>query len=226
MIISVNKLDNYTSDTGKREIKKTLGKEEFMRLLVTQMQFQDPLKPMENTEFTAQLAQFSSLDQLSGINEGVKSFSDAQSGMNRGQAVNFINKEVKASGNKVYAGGGAAPSVIGYSLDKDVSGVTVNIYDREGKDVRTLEIDPQEAGVHRVEWDGKNNLGETVSQGEYTFSVMAKDAEGKSFDALTNIAGVVTGVSFEAGISYLLVSGIKVPLDHVTEVKALNNNTI
>ena len=220
MITSVNKLDTYTTDTGKREIKKTLGKEEFMRLLVTQMQFQDPLKPMENTEFTTQLAQFSSLDQLSGINEGVKSFSDAQSGMNRGQAVNFIGKEVKAAGNKVYTGGGASPS-IGYSLDKDVSGVTVNIYDQEGKDVRTLSIDPQGAGVHTVEWDGKNNLGETVSQGEYIFSVTAMDAEGKSFDALTTIAGVVTGVSFEGGTSYLLVSGIRVPLDHVTEVKAL-----
>jgi len=221
MIPSINKLDTYTTDTGKREIKKSLGKEEFLRLLVTQMQFQDPLKPMENTEFTAQLAQFSSLDQLSGINEGVKAFSDAQDGMNRGQAVNFIGKEVKASGNKVYAGGGASPSVIGYSLNKDVSGITVNIYDQEGKDVRTIEIDPQGAGVHSVEWDGKNNLGETVSQGEYTFSVTAKDAEGKSFDTLTNIAGVVTGVSFEAGTSYLLVSGIRVPLDHVTEVNAL-----
>src|SRR3972149_8366912 len=152
MIPSINKLDTYTTDTGKREIKKSLGKEEFLRLLVTQMQFKDPLKPMENTEFTAQLAQFSSLDQLSGINEGVKSFSDAQSGMNRGQAVNFINKEVKASGNKVYAGGGAAPSLIGYSLGKDVSGITINIYDKEGKDVRTLVMAPQEAGGTRVQW--------------------------------------------------------------------------
>ena len=221
MITSVNKLDTYTTDTGKREIKKTLGKEEFMRLLVTQMQFQDPLKPMENTEFTAQLAQFSSLDQLSGINEGVKAFSDAQDGMNRGQAVNFIGKEVKASGNKGYAGGGASPSGIGYSLNKDVSGITVNIYDQEGKGIRTIEFGPQGAGVHTVEWDGKDNLGAPVSQGEYTFSVTAKDAEGKNFDALTNIAGVVTGVSFEAGTSYLLVSGIRVPLDHVTEVNAL-----
>lgn len=221
MIPSINKLDTYTTDTGKREIKKSLGKEEFLRLLVTQMQFQDPLKPMEHTEFTAQLAQFSSLDQLFAINDGVKSFSDAQGGMNRVQAVNFIGKEVKASGNKIYAGGGVSPSVIGYSLNKEVSGITVNIYDQEGSNVRTIKIDPQGAGVHTVEWDGKNNLGEGVSQGEYTFSVTAKDAEGKSFDALTNVAGVVTGVTFEAGTSYLLVSGIRVPLDHVTEVNAL-----
>lgn len=224
MISSINKLDTYTTDTEKREIKKTLGEEDFLRLLVTQMQFQDPLKPMEHTEFTTQLAQFSSLDQLFAINNGLKGLSDIQDGINNMQSVNFIGKEVTASGNKVYMGKDIPSTKIGYYLNRDVSGITVRIFDQDGKAVRTIEIGPQDAGDHTVVWDGRDNLGGILSPGEYIFSVIAEDIEGKEMEVLTNITGTVTGISFEESIPYLMVGGILVPVAYVTEVKEIQNN--
>lgn len=216
---SISKLDNYTTDTQKREIKKSLGKEDFLRLLVTQMQFQDPMKPMEHTEFTAQLAQFSSLDQLFSINDGLKALSDTQGGLNRFQAVNFIGKEVKASGNKIYMGKDAASTMLGYSLNEEASGVAIHIFDRNGTGIRTIELGPQDAGTHTMVWDGRDSTGDLVSSGEYTFSVSAKDFEGRPSEAMTDVIGTVTGVSFEGIVPYLLVGGIRIPASHISEVK-------
>lgn len=219
MITGVSKLDSYPTDTGKKEVKKVLGKDDFLRLLVTQMQFQNPLEPMEHTEFTAQLAQFSSLDQLFAINDGLKVLSETQNGINRMQSVNFMGKEVKASGNKVYMEKDKPSTTIGYYLNKDVAGITVHVYDKDGKGIRTIEIGPQNVGSQRVVWDGRDNSGNVVSPGEYTFSVVAEDLEGKKSEVLTNIIGIVTGISFEESIPYLMVGGIRVPVTHVTEVK-------
>ncbi|MBI5755571.1 MAG: flagellar hook capping protein [Nitrospirae bacterium] len=219
MIYSVNKLDTYTNDGEKKVVKKTLGKDDFLRLLVTQMQFQDPLKPMEQTEFTAQLAQFSSLDQLFGINDRLTTLTDTEGNFNNMQSVNFIGKEVKASGNKVYIGEGAPSATIGYSLNNDVSEVTIRIFGKDGKGVRTIEIGPQTAGSHNAAWDGRDEKGGMMAPGEYTFSVDAKDTLGKELKVLTNVVGVVTGVSFEDGAPYLMVNGIRVPVMHITEVR-------
>lgn len=224
MIDSINKLDTYTTDSGKKEIKKSLGKDDFLRLLVTQMQFQDPLNPMENTEFTSQLAQFSSLDQLFAINDGLEALSDTQGGINRTESVNFIGKEVEASGNKVYMGGDTHSTPVGYYLNKDVSGITIHIFDKEGRGIRTIELGPQGAGDHSAVWDGRDNPGDAVAPGEYTFAVTARDLEGKESDVLTNIIGVVTGVSFEENVPYLMVGGIRVPVEHITEVKEVTGS--
>ncbi|MBW1702547.1 MAG: flagellar hook assembly protein FlgD, partial [Deltaproteobacteria bacterium] len=80
----------------------TLGKDAFLNLLVTQLRHQDPLSPMESTQFTAQLAQFSSLEQLSSVNENLGILRIYQASINNSQAVGFIGKTVKASGDSVY----------------------------------------------------------------------------------------------------------------------------
>ncbi|MBI5194322.1 MAG: hypothetical protein HZA08_12905 [Nitrospirae bacterium] len=218
MITSVNKFDTYSTDTTKREAKKALGKDDFMKLLVTQMQFQDPLKPMEHTEFTAQLAQFSSLDQLFSINDGMKKLSE-KGGANSVQAVDFIGKEVKASGNKVYIGKDKSSVVIGYNLSDDVSNIKVNITDKDGNIVRTIKAGPQDAGGHNIDWDGRNNSGNMVSSGEYGFSISAVDINGKESEVPTNISGIVTGVSFENNVPYLQVGETRIMVTDVNEVK-------
>lgn len=223
MISTVNKLDAYTTDTQTKEIKKTLGKDDFLRLLVMQMRFQDPLKPMENTEFTAQLAQFSSLDKLSSISDGISSLSDSQGRVNNVQSVSYIGKEVKASGNKVYLGEDTHSAVIGYTLSKDMSEVTGHIFDMDGKEIRTISIGQQGAGAQSAVWDGRNNSGDPVSSGAYIFSVTAKDIEGKESDALTNVDGIVTSISFRNGSPYLMVGGIGVPASNIIEVKEVGS---
>ncbi|MDD5434444.1 MAG: flagellar hook capping FlgD N-terminal domain-containing protein [Nitrospira sp.] len=222
MISSVSKLNNYTTDTAPREIKKSLGQEDFLKLLVTQMQFQDPLKPMDNTEYTAQLAQFSSLNQLSSINDGVQKISSTEGGLNGVQSVNFIGKEINAKGNKIYVGKDATPSVISYNLDNSVSSVEVDISDKDGKGVRTIKLGKQDTGNHSFTWDGKDFNGSPVSEGEYTTAITAKDIKGNTIDVSTNITGTVTGVSFENNVAYLMVGGMKIGVSDVSQVKEVS----
>lgn len=222
MITSVNKFDTYSTDTAEREIKKTLGKDDFLKLLVTQMQFQDPLKPMEHTEFTAQLAQFSSLDQLFAINDGMQELSEIEGGANSVQAVDFIGKEIKATGNKVYFGEDKSSAAIEYTLDSDVSNVIINITDSEGNKVRTIKTGPQEAGGRSIDWDGKKDSGVLASNGEYTFSISAIDLEGNEMVVPTNISGTVTGVSFENSAAYLKVGETRILMTDVDEVKEVS----
>ncbi|CAD7772874.1 hypothetical protein BLFGPEAP_00852 [Candidatus Methanoperedenaceae archaeon GB50] len=79
-----------------------LGKEEFLKLFMAQMQYQNPLEPLKGTEFTAQLAQFSQLEQMWNINENLKNNQLFLNSLNNAQAVNFIGKNIKAVGNSVY----------------------------------------------------------------------------------------------------------------------------
>lgn len=219
MITTVSKLDSYPTDTETREVKKELDKDDFLKLLVTQMRFQDPLKPMDQKEFTTQLVQFSSLDQLFSINDGLNTLTDSQDNSNDFETVNFIGKEITTSGNKVVMGYEKPLTSIGYYLNADVSGVAVRIYDKEGRDINTLELGQQGKGDHIAEWDGRDYRGKIVPPGEYIFSVTAKDLKGVESDVMTKITGIVTGVSFEGSIPYLIVSGMHVPVTDISEVK-------
>ncbi|MBI5635212.1 MAG: flagellar hook assembly protein FlgD [Nitrospirae bacterium] len=93
---------------------KTLGKEEFLRLFTNQLKYQDPLKPMDSTEFTAQLAQFSSLEQLFNISNGLEQMLSFQGSMNNGMTVGFI-------GRTVVAQDGVTGRVIGVEFDQNVA---------------------------------------------------------------------------------------------------------
>jgi len=219
MITTVSKLDSYPTDTETRKVKKELDKDDFLKLLVTQMRFQDPLKPMDQKEFTTQLVQFSSLDQLFSINDGLNTLTDSQGSANDFETVNFIGKEITTTGNKVVMGEGGPSTSIGYYLNTDASEVSVQIFDKEGRNINTIELGPQEDGDHIVEWDGSDDKGETISPGEYIFAVTAMDIKGVESNVMTKITGIVTGVSFEGSMPYLIVSGMHVPVTDISEVK-------
>jgi len=219
MITTVSKLDSYPTDTETRKVKKELDKDDFLKLLVTQMRFQDPLKPMDQKEFTTQLVQFSSLDQLFSINDGLNTLTDSQGSANDFETVNFIGKEITTTGNKVVMGEGGPSTSIGYYLNTDASEVSVQIFDKEGRNINTIELGPQEDGDHIVEWDGSDDKGETISPGEYIFAVTARDIKGVESNVMTKITGIVTGVSFEGSMPYLIVSGMHVPVTDISEVK-------
>lgn len=219
MITTVSKLDSYPTDTETRKVKKELDKDDFLKLLVTQMRFQDPLKPMDQKEFTTQLVQFSSLDQLFSINDGLNTLANNQDSTKNYETVNFIGKEITTSGNKVVMGEGEPSTSIGYYLNTDVSEVSVQIFDKEGRNINTIELGQQSEGDHIADWDGRDYKGETVPPGEYTFAVTARDIKGVESNVITKITGIVTGVSFEGGMPYLIVSGMHVPVTDISEVK-------
>jgi len=203
-----------TSLTGGANV---LGKDDFLTLLVAQLTHQDPLDPKEDTEFVAQLAQFSSLEQLMGIGDGMNTLAMTQAASNSADTVGFIGKEVMAVGNEVRLGdsGGAT---LGWNLAAPAASVTVEIVNAQGVTVRTLEIEGQAAGNHRFEWDGLDEDGLRQARGPYTFEVVAKGGDGGPIPADPLVLGRVTGVTFERGYPQLVLGATKVLLANVREV--------
>lgn len=194
-----------------------LDKDDFLLLLVAQLKAQDPLKPMDSTEFTAQLAQFSSLEQLYNVNDNLEYLQLYQASMNNSQAVSLIGKSIKASGNAIAAHGGNADP-IHFALASDADGVFVSIYDATGALVKTIESGGFGAGEQTIQWDGTNNEGQKVADGAYAFEIIAIDENENVVDTATFTVAKVTGITFKNGIVYLVAGNKEIPIGDVVEV--------
>jgi flagellar basal-body rod modification protein FlgD len=197
---------------------KTMGKEAFLKLLITQLQYQDPLNPADSTEFTAQLAQFSSLEQLSNVNENLNTLKLYQASINNAQAVSFIGKDIVSKGKNIQVTSGQ-PVSCEFSLGADAKRVVVSIYDATGNFVKDIQAAALKAGTQSLSWDGKDRNGNTVADGAYNFEVQAEGASGEKLDVTTYSKGTVSGVTFEDGVTYLIVGRSKVAIGDVTQVK-------
>ena len=199
-----------------------LDKDAFLNLLITQLQNQDPLNPTDSTEFTAQLAQFSSLEQLGNVNQNLKQLQDFQASINNSQAVSLIGKEITAEGNYISLTSGQ-PVGCEFKLEGDASVVGISIYDNTGEFVKSFESQNLAAGNHTLQWDGTNQNGSPAASGTYTFEVMAADANANSIYTTTFFSGSVDKVIFENNTTYLVSGGQRVALGDVVEVGAAGN---
>lgn len=217
--MSIYGLSSVQSSGGQTDSsqRNVMGKSDFLNLLVVQMQAQDPLNPMDATGFTAQLAQFSSLEQLQNVNSSLEDLALSQSVMTNSQAVGFIGKTITALGNVVSVQDGEN-SPIEISLEADAAAVYASIYNADGEFVRDLELGPMNAGNHSVEWDLENFLGDSVSDGLYSYEISAVDSSGNTIGATTYSSGTVTGVNFRNGLAYLMVGDQEVYMGNVVEV--------
>jgi len=205
--------DNTVSGGGKNE----LGRDAFFQLLLTQLQNQDPLNPMESTDMTAQLAQFSQLEQLNNMNTSLDYLQLYMASLNNAQAVGFIGNEIEANGDSVQLSEEGSAS-LSYELMDDAGSVTVKIYDEDMQLVRTVETGSQGSGKQEWLWDGKDVQGNQVEAGTYTFEVSAASVDGEEISVNTYLRGTVTGVTFEDGITYLMLGERKVTIGDVIKV--------
>ena len=205
---SVNSGNTVASTTRTSQIQKTLGQDDFLKMLIAQLQNQDPLNPLQGADFAAQLAQFSSLDQLTQINTQLSNLASSFSSANNSQAVSLIGDEVVANGNSITVSG--TSTTLAYNLSQNAQQGTIKIYDAQGNLVKTLTFGQQQAGNNMMNWDTSN-----VTPGTYTFTVSAKDSNGNSVSANTMMTGLVTGVTFKSNVPYLSVNGQDVALSDV-----------
>ncbi|OGP22222.1 MAG: hypothetical protein A2054_02490 [Deltaproteobacteria bacterium GWA2_55_10] len=192
-----------------------MGKDAFLKLLVTQLENQDPLKPTDNTEFVAQLAQFSSLEGIQNLNSTMDGMANGISSLQDFSASGLIGRVVKAQTSQVEFDGTNALN-LGYSLSTDAANVHLSIANPAGRIVRTIELGAQKAGSHELNWDGKDAGGVVLPAGAYTLSATAQDAKGVHIDAGTELIGYVTGVSMQD--SKIFVNGTAVNKDSVKEI--------
>jgi flagellar basal-body rod modification protein FlgD len=197
--------------------KKTLGKEDFLSLLVAQLKNQDPASPMQGTEFTAQLAQFSSLEQLTNVNANLKTLGQAQNATNTASMISLIGKKVDVPGNKFEHKSGAIDG-LKFSLADNADKVEVQVFDANGKQVATVTQANVAAGSGNVQWNGKDSNGRALAEGTYSFSVKAVDATGKDIQSATYTSGTVTDVEFVNGEVFAVVNGQKISTSEITRV--------
>jgi len=200
--------------------KQTLNKQDFLNLLVAQLKNQDPLNPVEGTDYTAQLAQFSSLEQLMDINDSLKQASTQRTSLENMEALGFVGKRVKAVGDKLGLGeSGAADGR--YSLET-TGDVAIGIYDPAGKLVRTMKVGWTQPGDHAFQWDGLSSSGTRCAAGTYSFVVAATGPDGQVVTTTTYSLGTVTGVNLSGTEPRLIIGtgggGTEVALSDLTEV--------
>ncbi|EPR43887.1 flagellar hook capping protein [Desulfovibrio sp. X2] len=203
---------------GTTSVKKDLDRDAFLTLLCAQLGHQDPLNPMEDKEFTSQLASFSQLEQLTQINDGIGKMIDASSRQEVLSAVGFIGKNVLADGNTLSKLNGTISTAY-YTIDSPVSDVYVNITDKDGNVIDTIHGGAMQAGTYSFTWDGKDWQGNDMADGVYGLSIAATGSEGEPVLVDTQVTGTVGGVSTDNGTNYLrLMDGRTVKFTDVKEV--------
>jgi flagellar basal-body rod modification protein FlgD len=198
----------------------SLDQADFMKLLMAQLQNQDPMNPMDSANFSAQLAQFSSLEQLTQINQHLAQ-PDA-SGTNRVEAVSLLGKQIAGSGSALTIQGGTAS---GLAYDLTATGtVTATITDASGHEVASLDLGAQSSGAHSLDLKSVPQAP-SLPDGTYDVKLEVTDASGVKSQVAPRISGQVTGVDLSADPPVLLIGGARLPLTDVTSVNDANSST-
>ena len=221
MVSSINSSTGVTdASSGAAAMKKATGlnKDDFLKLYIAQMQNQDPLNPMDGTQFVAQLAQLSQVEQAYNTNSNLKSLIDAQNSSNNLAAVSFLGNIVTAKGAQVSLNSGSQP-MISFALAGQADKVQVGISNADGTLVRTLSAGQTPAGNSSLKWDGLSNQGQPLPPGLYSIAVTATDARGQQSSGTPLLQGKVDGISLDGNVPLLSIGGVSIPLKDVISVK-------
>lgn len=206
------------SSTNAATGGQALGKDAFLQLLVTQMQHQNPLDPQDNSEFVAQLAQFSSLEGITSLNQSVSAITSAMASSQALQASSLVGRSVIVQNDKAVVDTSSSFNAQ-FVVPQNTSEAKITITDKDGNTVKTIELGEQKAGYGDFIWDGTNDKGEKVDPGTYTFTATTT-VDGKAVQMNTLLPAKVTSVSFNStGELVLNLAGVgKVSLSDVQTI--------
>ncbi|HEU4402291.1 MAG TPA: flagellar hook capping FlgD N-terminal domain-containing protein [Candidatus Polarisedimenticolia bacterium] len=197
-----------------------LGKDEFLKLLVAQLEHQDPLTPKADTEFVAQLATFSSLEQLMTANTNLTSIAAGQGSLLDAQALGLIGKEALVAGGDAVHVRQGKPDLIMYALPGPAREATLTLYGKDGAPVRTFRLDPGADGRVLLPWDGTDESGKPLADGDYRIEASATGASGEKLNVSLFRSLTIDAVDFGGeGIS-LVSGGQAIPFGSIVEIRA------
>ncbi len=238
MIPTLNNINEPQEAQKSESLSKTLqnndllSRDAFLKLFIEQLKNQDPLNPMKNYELSAQLAQFSQLEQLYDINKNFDVFTKSLNKSSYFQGIGLIGKKVEYEGNKIYKEGDN-PVKIRFNLNDDASQVNINIYDGNNNFIKSLELQDLTMGENSATWDGKDVNGNIVPDGIYKIEIIGYNREGEQVGYTCFGFGYVTSLRFDQDSNEALfkVNGEEITIDKImsisteTENYAQNNET-
>jgi flagellar basal-body rod modification protein FlgD len=199
-----------------------LDKDDFLELLVVQLQNQDPLNPLDDKEFIAQLAQFSSLEQMTNVASGIETLTETVARQESLSAASYIGKNVVADGKSITKlDSGITP--LYFTLKEAASTVSINVYDQNKNIVQTETLNSMQAGEYTFAWDGLNYNGKNADNGQYNVYFSAVGANGKAVFVDTQVAGKITGLSKDTdGVTFKLSDGRTVNFEDISMITDVN----
>ena len=198
--------------------KGTLGQEDFFKLMFAQLANQDPLEPLNNSEFVAQMAQFTQLEEMVNLRAAMDASLLATEQLNATSTVGLLGRRVQALGDTVELTAGS-PSSVFYRLDDAATEVSIVVFGADGEKVKTIDVGSGSEGLHTALWDGTTDSGLDAPSGTYQFAVLASDLQGDVVLAQTFLDGVVTGVNFDGNQPHVLIGPVSLPIDDIIEVQ-------
>lgn len=196
----------------------TLDKNAFMKLMLTQMKNQDPTNPMQAHEMAAQLASFTSVEQLQNVNSTLEGMKKAQAPMQQYEALNLIGKSVAGDSANLTRVKGDTSHTFQYRLQKDAEKVMLKIQNPQGEVVRIIELQQTKAGANSMDWNGQDENGVLQPPGDYKLVIEASDKAGKKIGVETAFDGVITGINFTGEGPLLMVGNRTVKFSDVRQI--------
>lgn len=202
--------------------KTTMGKDDFLQLMITQMKNQDPLDPMDSSQYSAQLAQFSSLEQMTNINQTLTESLNAQYGLaqsiNNSMSASMIGKEVKVSGSDIAVTKNLSSMEFGYNLEANAKTSVLKISDSDGKLVKTVDLSDLSMGDQKYTWDLTNSSGAKVAKGNYTYTIESKGNDGLEVATTAYRIGTIDAVRFTGSGTKAIIDGDEFDISDITEI--------
>ncbi len=209
-ISKTNKHDTVENPKGK------IDKEGFLKLLIAQLKYQDPLNPLNNDEFIQENTGFSQLEQLQNLNSAIEKASSDFSKNDKSYAAAYLGKYIATDSNSIKVSGSKIDSV-SFNLSQEAD-VKVSIVDSKGNNVANIDLGNLKSGNHKFTWNGKNNTGNYVPKGVYSVRLSATRSDGSTVPIEKNV-GKVVAVQFDSsGVILVTDQNKRVSLDKVKSV--------
>jgi len=188
----------------------------FLLLLVTQLKNQDPLSPLEPTEFTNQLVNFAGVEQQIATNDNIEKLLSVQNAVLASAVIGFVGKEVVAdTEGKLPLQNGEA--TFEYTLGSSASNVVMTISDDEGRILFT-KAGETSVGKHEVIWDGKDGKDQTMPDGSYNLAITPLAFSGETIEHTIRVKAVITGISLANGETKMDASGVTIPFEKIETI--------
>lgn len=195
-----------------------LDKDAFFKLMLTQMKNQDPMNPLKSHEMAAQLASFTSLEQMQNMNKTLTEINNAQKPAEQFQVLQFLGKSVAGDSSKIFRAKGDKDHDLLFDLPMNAKETEIKLKNSDGEVVKTFKLNNLKQGANRVSWAGMDEKGTVVPEGEYQFTIEAKNEQDKKISIKTDFEGMITGVNYTKEGPVLMVGNQSVRLRDVKKI--------